>query len=148
MTAKTGAQHLHEMHLTAAEHHDALAKTKKNQATLFRAMVKEAGMNADGQSSRGKMANELDQEASLHEEYAAHHRDAAAKCEKAEADAMAKANRIEPTQVMAKNPTPHQRVTPVPRAGSPSLQSIDPALAKIVGLSATDQHEDEESLLQ
>ena len=61
MTAKTGAQHLHEMHSTAAAHHEAMAKTKKSQAGHFREMLKQAAMGADAQSPHAKLTAELDQ---------------------------------------------------------------------------------------
>jgi len=148
MTTKSGAQHLKsEVHLADAEHHDAMAKTKNNQAGHFRAMVKEAGMTADGQSSHGKMAAELDHEASLHEAHAAHHRSAADKCAQAEKAAADQLNKLQPTNVSGIAPE-RPTIRPVIRTGGAPLQTgkIDPVLAKIAGLSETDMNWDEESL--
>jgi hypothetical protein len=136
MAPKSGAEHLKtEVHLPEAEHHDAMAKTKKNQATLFRAMLKEAGLSTDAQSSYAKMADALDHEANLHESHVSHHRGAAEKCEKAAVDAMNKANQLEPTQVSAVAPDHRPTIRPVIRTGGAPLQqpTVDPRLAKIVG---------------
>src|SRR5580765_7333647 len=93
-----------------------MAKTKKTQAALFRAMLEEAGMSTDAQSSHAKMADALDHEASLQETHASHHRGAAAKCEKATVEALNKANQLQPTEVSAIAPD-HPNIRPIVRTG-------------------------------
>jgi hypothetical protein len=105
-----------EVHRADAKHHRAMAKSKRNRATIARAMHKEAGMSADTQSSHSRMADALDHEAELHEAHADHHEDAAEKCDKAAGDSM---NKIVPDGISGINRFPAGGITPVPRYGAP-----------------------------
>jgi hypothetical protein len=123
-----------QIHKAAHEHHTQMAKSARTKATLFRAMHKEAGMSADTQSSQSRMADALDHEADLHDQYAAHHLAAKEACEKAARDSL---NKLVPDQVRGVLPT-YPDVTAVTRAGQPPMPekpNVPPEFAHLFEIS-------------